>query len=60
MENELKPCPFGKGTPRLRHSNFGYYIAVEIPCPKYEYEEVWRTPYFWDKAKVLDFWNTRV
>ncbi len=57
---ELKPCPFKQGTPRLRHSNFGFYITVEVPCAKYEYEEKWRTPYFWKQEDAITFWNTRL
>lgn len=55
----IKPCPFGAGEPSVKHSNFGYYICVWVPCEMYEYEEVYRTPYFQSESDLLGFWNNR-
>lgn len=55
----LLPCPFGKGTPKKSKSQYGHYIQVMQPCPRYGEEEVYRTPYFHEADELYAFWNTR-
>lgn len=55
---ELKPCPFGQGTPIKDRSQYGHFIRI-LPTGNARNEEAWRTPYFASEEELLAFWNTR-